>query len=545
MTLMMLTTLIVLVASFSICYAEVFTFSYDNNNSSTKVMTNYKKLRNNCVWIKRISIDDKQSIHSNEITTNNVEDCIIKNVKFDEGDGIIQIMRLGPYITKGKPDFILSSTTKQRAPVNSLIKFVITAPVDPETGLLFGYPPYHVHHIYGHIPFKSNEFKEEYNSIPYLSRSLKTEMKLFPIIAADFQCLEGKGDSDCFLRYLPTGYGMLPHGINRDSVVDYHIEDMRKENSIPISMYLEYAEGILTKPKPKQKMKPTYDCYMASRGNELRRTYKLIAKQEMYIYETYYVPADSKYMMNDIHGHYAHGDEVWIVRGTQEDLNIPLKYQKKPITNAYIDGLSISTPIKVEGMTIEELKQSFEANIKLKREMLPILFPDRFNKNVNNTVETKITKKKKTKTTTSASSSSSNSKKNIIIPYSADTLSTPTKLPEILCKLYAVTEHVDHQYINKMKSKHEGERNYLNSLSGIEEGSYYRRTLNSQDHAIELGKLQDSQYKQCHEYSIDAGDYLTIIQFNVARDIDYNQHNIYLPAVYMPALNVSIFHGTY
>ena len=530
-------TLIVLIASFSICYAELFTFSYDNNsNSSTKVMTNYKMLRNNCEWIKRNSIDHEQSIHSKVITTNNVEDCIIKNVKFDEGDGIIQIMRLGPYITKGKPDFILSYATKLRAPADSLIKFVITAPVDPETGLLFGFPPYHIHHIFGHIPFKSNEFKEEYNIIPYLSRSLKTEMKFFPLMSADAQCLEEKGDSDCFLRYLPTGYGMLPHGIHRDSVVDYHIEDMRKENSVPISMYFEYAEGFLTKPKPTQKMKPTFDCYMASRGNQIRRTYKLIAKQEMYIYDTYYVPTDSKYMMNDIHGHYANGDEVWIVRGTQGDLNIPLKSRNKPITNADIGGSTIDTPIKVEGMTIEELKQSFEANIKLKRELLPFLFPDRFNKNITNTVEMKMTKKKAT---------TSSSSKNLIIPYSDETLSTPTRLPEILCKLYAVTEHVDHQYINKMRSKHEGERNYLNSLSGIEEGSYYRRTLNSQDHAIELGKPQDSQYNQCHEYSIDAGGYLTIIQFNVARDVDYNQHNIYLPAVYMPALNVSMFHGTY
>lgn len=508
-------------------------------------MTNYKLLRNNCEWIKR-TMNDEKTIHSKLVTTNNVEDCIIKNVKFDEGDGIIQIMRLGPYITKGKPDFILSYATKQRAPVNSLIKFVITAPVDPETGLLFGYPPYHIHHIFGHIPFKSNEFKEEYNIIPYLSRSLKTEMKFFPLMSADAQCLEDKGDSNCFLRYLPTGYGMLPHGINRDdSIVDYHIEDMRKENSIPISMYLEYAEGFITKPKSTQKMKPTFDCYMASRGNQIRRTYKLLAKQEMYIFDTYYVPTDSKFMMNDIHGHYANGDEVWIVRGTQDDLNIPLKYRKKPITNADIGGSTIDTPIKVEGMSIEELKQSFEANIKLKYEMQQFIVSDKLNNNknnINNTVEMKITSKKNKKKKTTITSSSS---KNTIIPYSSDTISTTTKLPEILCKLYAITEYVDHHYIQKMRSKHEGEKNYLNSFSGIEEGSYYRRTLNSQDHAMELGKIQDRQYNQCHEYSIDAGNYLTIIQFNVARDIDYNQHNIYLPAVYMPALNESMFHGTY
>jgi len=539
--MMVTTTLLALIVCLNSCYAELFTFSY-NNNSHTKVMKNYKILRNNCEWIKRNSIIEKSTDHTLN-PAKDVEDCIINDVTFDEGDGIIQITRFGPYLMTGKPDTAISHGIKLRAPMNGLIKFVIAAPIDPETGLLFGYPPFHIHHIFTNIPFKPSEFQEEFNIIPYLSRALKREENFFPQLSADAQCLEKKGDSDCLMRYLPNGYGMLPHGINRDSFISYHIEDLRKENSIPTFMYLEYAEGILTNSKSKQKIKPTYDCFMIARGKEIRQTYKLLAKQEMYMYETFYVPTDSKYVMNDIHGHYANGDEVWIIRGTQDDLNIPLKYRKKPITNADTGDYTFSAPIKVEGMTISELKQSFEANIKLKQKMKLLLFPDRY-KNSKTTskldeYEDIISKTKKT------SINMMNNRKNIMIPYSNQSLSMQTQLPEILCKLYAVTEYVDQHFINKMKSKHQGATNYLNSLSGIEEGSYYRRTLNSQDHAIELGKPQDVQYNQCHEYSIDAGHFLTIIQFNVARDIDYNQHNIYIPAVYMPALNISMFHGTY
>ncbi len=139
--------------------------------------------------------------------------------------------------------------------------------------------------------------------------------------------------------------------------------------------------------------------------------------------------------------------------------------------------------------------------------------------------------------------------------------STGAGAPEILCKFYAEANHIDEASAEATKKEwvdvyqkfeipkkyglfllstshhnhHDVEqlqREQLQGLiSGINVGDYSRKARPS---SLMNDESVNNKYKHCHRMSFEPGENLTVIHFQVARQVPFNQHTIFKAYYVLP-----------
>lgn len=94
-------------------------------------------------------------------------------------------------------------------------------------------------------------------------------------------------------------------------------------------------------------MKPLTDAVVATLGNGPERTYPVKLGTAMYVHSTYFFPMRAELLNVRVHWHPTEGDEIWLVRGRQEDMDIPMEARKPVVfTSQHLTrGKAVEVPL--------------------------------------------------------------------------------------------------------------------------------------------------------------------------------------------------------
>ncbi len=101
--------------------------------------------------------------------------------------------------------------------------------------------------------------------------------------------------------------------------------DIRAKDSPPLLWYVDIAMMIVTefKQDPNTKLEKMIPALFHIQGKGESKVYDIPLGVNVFNYITYQFNIPATFSSFHLHAHYAAGDEVWIVKGTQEDLGIP------------------------------------------------------------------------------------------------------------------------------------------------------------------------------------------------------------------------------
>lgn len=484
-------------------------------------------------------------------------ECILE-ASTDEGEGYISIVRYGPYTTTGHLQETHCVGTGHVPELGSWMVGGVLGAVDAHTNEYLEYPPIHNHHI---VP-QTKAFNPLIppalaKTMPWLYfENISLSTFPFPSGSADSQCLRDMGGVGCFFHKYPKGYGKRTYRPKQDSRYVFHLQDVRKPDSPPLSYYAEFAEHFITKMNPAKPLKPVVDVTMGVFGALPPFTYQLKYDTPMYNFVTYYFPLRSQLVGNRMHWHPMAGDETWIIRGTQEDLGIPKHLQRPAVERAF--ETPVGDAVAVEDRDMDGLKVLMERNIREANFNFV-----RSSSSIQRMTTQQPQQRQVLSKDNSASGTSSNLRRRTSIaddeiPYvRLNENSVAPRAPEILCKYLGQTETISAEQLQH-KVGHEIARMMLESGSrrlddattanggtsavttanyaavmkhnqfqgtnkprlgivsreeqarnkyvGSQHGEYYRASTSSMQQG-------DEKYPHCNNFEVEAGEFVTIIHF--------------------------------
>lgn len=534
-------------------------------------MNNYLALRSQCEWKEMVKTDAHKC-------PGEAVECTL-NVTLPEGKGYLKVVRFGPFTTTGGFQAYKCEDPAHVPPTGSYAIREVIGPIDPYTETFLEYPPIHLHHAMVRptkVDLPENIPPDVMWQLPFLSlEEFQTQVSVFA--ANGIHCTSKEGGSKCYHVQTPDGYGQYKYDQSSLNSYTFFNQDVRALNSPPISTVMEFGEIYITEPtKP---IKATSDGALTVGARDPPYTFAVPYGKPSYIFATYYFSMKVEFRGARMHFHPLDGDEVWIIRGTQDDVGIPKEIQTGPAFRSKTAGPVDKSHELDEGVTMEEFKQSIEDKVtkagnvfEYKKENYPNLVQK------------------------------APLKYGYFQPFNQNNPQPSVSKPEILCKYYGETEYLDPTLIKAkgdllrtkiaaageatVVGKHHREalatsdvessdveahrqtseipggalssglkpkptnhrpaepgintvHEQMNNLyAGTLPGNYYRIFQNSQTRGEE-------NYQQCNSFDVEAGDYITIVMFNAPRvqppDEEYDftqltmmQHMILSAQVHMP-----------
>lgn len=143
-----------------------------------KTHEEYLSLRNNCTW---------KQWRDRVYCSGYRMDCEISDVKLEEGTGLLQISRFGPFVTRGGMQDVMCMESTLVPPRGSWLKSYTVQIIDPYSEETMTFPPIHLHHA---VPFRDmyapNIDKKKLTMLPFLSQGRPlTKPFISPSAAAD------------------------------------------------------------------------------------------------------------------------------------------------------------------------------------------------------------------------------------------------------------------------------------------------------------------------------------------------------------------------
>ena len=381
-------------------------------------MAEYIEMRNQCNWI------NAQQTSKHKCPGEAVE-CFL-DVKLPEGNGYLHVIRFGPFTTTGGMQAYKCEDPAHVPPVGSYAIRSVIGPLDPHTESFLEYPPIHLHHAMVRpmtVDLPPDVPSDVTWQLPFLSlEEFQTQVSVFS--ANGIHCKSHEGGSNCYHVQTPYGYGQRKYDPNSLNLYTFFNQDVRAPDSPPISTVMEFGEIFITEPhKP---IKATSDAALTVGSRDPPYTFELPYGKPSFIFSTYYFSISVQFRGNRMHFHPMDGDEVWVIRGTQEDLGIPEQLRTPPAYRSRTAGPVDSAHELSDGMSLEEFKRQLEANLDAAAEA----FERTHGGSVNREAMARPLKD------------------GYFLPYDAKKPATTSPIkPELLCKYYGETENLSSETI--------------------------------------------------------------------------------------------------
>ena len=185
------------------------------------------------------------------------------------------------------------------------------------------------------------------------------------------ECLRELGGPACYSFQMAPGTALKQYAQIGQEVRHFQVEDVRAMNSPPLSSMIEFASFHITEPDPNQPpLKPSVSIKFEMGERAQPHTYALKYNTYMYIAATFYLPIKVHFSQLSLHMHSVEGDEVWVIRGTQDDMGIHKSKQSpvywKNAVRGSTDGYALASAQELShGETPESLKTKIEESMRM------------------------------------------------------------------------------------------------------------------------------------------------------------------------------------
>jgi hypothetical protein len=301
-------------------------------------MDTYLQVRDSCEWTQR---------------HDQLQDCIVSDVGVPEGRGLVKIIRHGPFSLKGgqSHDMLIPKTVLEPG---TWLKGHVIAATDAYTGGIMEYPPTHIHHA---ISIRAETSSDDPYHLAFSGH--------YPKTSADYQCSSEGGGTSCFSNLIPEGFAIKAH--TTPDRYTAKVNDVRKEGAPPLLQYFEMAELYLQESDLYSGVRlkeVTSVAYGYTSVGQSASTYPVIPTVANFGVVTYQFSDTRRFIASNPHSHWREGDEMWVMRGTQDDLGIPAHQQTSVVSLSVKRNNQRFDIDDVEDKDMTEFKATLEQSMK-------------------------------------------------------------------------------------------------------------------------------------------------------------------------------------
>lgn len=186
----------------------------------------------------------------------------------------------------------------------------------------------------------------------------------YPSGGSDQQCTSSRGGVQCQFFKIPQGFGRRVFD-EEDVTVLLHFQDIRENNSLPLSYFIDVGSLFITDPKVTPKSVFIAAMEVGSSQATTAFTYSMPDNKAGVQFISYYFPVRSEIVGLRMHFHSWEGDEVWLVRGTQEDLGIA-KSMQRPIIHSAGNQPPDAKPVLMSMDEMNDMKLAMTNSLKMR-----------------------------------------------------------------------------------------------------------------------------------------------------------------------------------